>query len=237
MCIYTEIPPTYLYIKKHSITGLKYFGKTSKKDPYKYLGSGTRWKRHIKKHGRQFVETLWVSELYYDTSIIDHALHFSNENNIVLSDEWANLVLENGIDGAIKGTKFSDAHKEKMSYLRKGRPGHPHSAETKEKLSIIGKNRAPASIETRAKMSASRQNVSNETRSKLSEVWKGRRHNVETRKKQSDAHKGKIVSPETRAKMSAIWNTREPVICPHCNKSGRNNMTRYHFDNCKKKPI
>lgn len=99
MIIYTKITPTYLYIKQHSITGLKYFGKTTKQDPIKYLGSGTYWKNHIKKHGKQYVETLWVSDLYYDTSITEHALHFSIENDITDSKEWANLILENGLDG------------------------------------------------------------------------------------------------------------------------------------------
>ena len=102
--IYTPIKPTYLYIKQHSITGLKYFGKTSK-DPYKYPGSGTYWLRHITKYGKQFVKTLWVSDLYYDTSIADIALHFSKENNIVESNNWANLILENGLDGGIPLTE------------------------------------------------------------------------------------------------------------------------------------
>jgi len=100
MTIYTLIDPTYLYIKQHSVTKKKYFGKTSKTDPIKYLGSGTYWLRHIKKHGKQFVETLWVSDIYHDTSIVDIALHFSSENDIVGSDEWANLQVENGLDGA-----------------------------------------------------------------------------------------------------------------------------------------
>lgn len=54
--IYT---PTYLYIKQHTITGKLYFGKTIK-DPEKYMGSGTHWKRHINKHGKEHVETLWL---------------------------------------------------------------------------------------------------------------------------------------------------------------------------------
>ena len=97
--IYTPIPPTYLYIKQHSITGLKYFGKTSQLDPYKYLGSGKYWTLHIKKHGKEHVETMWVSDLYQDTSIVEYALHFSLENNIVESNDWANLKHENGLDG------------------------------------------------------------------------------------------------------------------------------------------
>lgn len=92
------IKPTYLYIKKHSITGLKYFGKTTR-DPYKYNGSGTHWTRHIKLHGKEHIITLWVSELYYDTSIVEHALHFSYENNIVESNNWANMRIEDGLEG------------------------------------------------------------------------------------------------------------------------------------------
>ena len=42
--------PTWLYIKEHNVTGLKYFGKTTR-DPLKYKGSGTHWTRHISKHG------------------------------------------------------------------------------------------------------------------------------------------------------------------------------------------
>ena len=62
--IYQPIKPTYLYIKQHSITKKKYFGKTVSKDPYKYTGSGKVWNRHIKKHGKEHIDTLWVSELY-----------------------------------------------------------------------------------------------------------------------------------------------------------------------------
>jgi hypothetical protein len=43
---------TYLYIKTHNITGLKYFGKTTKKDPYSYIGSGEYWLSHLKIHGK-----------------------------------------------------------------------------------------------------------------------------------------------------------------------------------------
>jgi hypothetical protein len=41
--------PTFLYIKTHSVTGLKYFGKTTK-DPFRYKGSGVYWVRHLKVH-------------------------------------------------------------------------------------------------------------------------------------------------------------------------------------------
>jgi hypothetical protein len=114
MTIYTPIKPTYLYIKQHSITGLKYFGKTTR-DPYKYPGSGTHWIRHYKLHGSKFIKTLWVSQLYSDTSISEFALAFSELFDIVNSEEWANLKPENGLDGGkVKGILMSETSKQKM---------------------------------------------------------------------------------------------------------------------------
>lgn len=36
----------HLYVKIHNVTGLKYFGKTTK-DPFKYRGSGKYWLAHL----------------------------------------------------------------------------------------------------------------------------------------------------------------------------------------------
>ena len=173
MTIYISIIPTYLCIKQHSITKKKYFCKTTRPDPLNYLGSGTYWKDHIKKHGKQFVKTIWLSDLYYDTSISEHALHFSYENNIVESDEWANLKPENGLDGALSGIKQSvetcskksistkgisrgpksEDHKANISAAQKGKSKNPHHQETKDKISK-GNTGKIRSDETKAKMSA-----------------------------------------------------------------------------------
>lgn len=137
--IYT---PTYLYIKQHSITGLKYFGKTSTEDPEKYYGSGIHWKRHIKKHGKEHVTTLWFQLFENKDELIDYALKFSEENNIVDSKEWANLVNENGLDGGVGnfgGRKHSEESKRKASEVQKGEKsvwfGRKHTDETKKKMS------------------------------------------------------------------------------------------------------
>lgn len=50
----------YLYVKQHSITGLKYFGLTRNKNPFKYLGSGIDWKLHYNKFGKEYVKTIDV---------------------------------------------------------------------------------------------------------------------------------------------------------------------------------
>ena len=233
--MYTPIKPTYLYIKQHSVTGLKYFGKTTQ-DPYKYLGSGTRWRNHIKKHGRKFVETIWLSDLYYDTSITEHALHFSYENNIVKSNEWANLKPEDGLEGCVSGFPKSDETKAKMS------------------ISATGKVR---SVETRARISAVRtgSTASDKTKAKMSASCKGRTPSEETKAKISASHLGKECSviecphcgksggdnnmkrwhfDNCKLNLNFIENK---IYCPHCMAFGtaQANMTRYHFNNCKQK--
>ena len=207
MNIYTPIKPTRLYIKQHSITKKKYFGKTSLLDPIKYLGSGSYWKDHINKHGKEFVETIWVSDFYYDTSISEHALHFSSENNIIKSDAWANLIPENGLDGTVSGVAGRKASEETRAKMSAARKGKPLSEETKAKLSAnhIGKNTGPQSPEHIAKRAVS--NTGNtrsvETKNKMSAASKGIPKSEEHKASLSAAHKGKPLSDETKAKRAA----------------------------------
>lgn len=93
--------PTWLYIKRHNLTGMLYFGKTAKsgKQFDKYKGSGQYWLSHIRKHGSCHVETIW-SELFIDeNNLIEFATFFSEFYDIVKSDKWANLVVEDGVRG------------------------------------------------------------------------------------------------------------------------------------------
>lgn len=252
MSIYDNtIKPTYLYIKQHSVTGLKYFGKTVKPNPTKYLGSGTYWKQHIKKHGKEYVETTWVSEPYIDKELLTTAaLKFSIENDIVNSNQWANLMLENGLDGG--NCNMSEESRAKLSEANRNRSAETRaklseamrnrkvSDETRAKLSAVARNRAPmseavrakisaanlnhpVSDETRAKISASskhRKPISEETRAKMSEARRNRKTSDETRAKMSVAMRNRKFSDETRAKMCIAQQSIPKVTCPHCNKQG-----------------
>jgi hypothetical protein len=93
----------YLYVKQHKITRLKYFGKTSKKNPYTYIGSGKYWRRHLKAHGYE-IDTINVWVFEDDQKCEKFALEFSKINRIVESNKWANLRPENGKDGLPKGS-------------------------------------------------------------------------------------------------------------------------------------
>lgn len=97
---------TWLYIKQHNKTGLKYFGKTCR-DPLTYNGSGKRWINHLKVHGRD-ITTLWYQEFSNKDELVRYATEFSKQNNIVESTQWANLIPENGLDGNVIGTKHSE---------------------------------------------------------------------------------------------------------------------------------
>ena len=115
MTIYT---PTYLYIKTHNLTGLKYFGKTIF-DPYTYKGSGKHWVRHLEKHGDDVSTEIYG---YYEDKdeLVNTALTFSKEHDIVNSKEWANLIEENGLDGVVPGSTAKESTKKLMSEQRKG---------------------------------------------------------------------------------------------------------------------
>lgn len=198
--------PTYLYIKTHNKTGLKYFGKTTK-DPYKYLGSGKHWSRHIKKHGKD-ISTQILGYYTDEHECSKVALKFSKDNSIVESSEWANIIDENGLDGgATKFGPLTDEHKAKIS---KSHIGITHSEETKQ---IIRQKRAlqdmnhmkiPRSEEQKRKISKSLtgRKQSEETKKKRSESLMGHKVSEETKQKISNAQKGKIISEESKLKMS-----------------------------------
>lgn len=110
----------YLYIKTHKTTGLKYFGKTTKKDPFKYNGSGKYWLNHLKKYGN-LIDTEIIGIFENQQECSKFALEFSIKNNILESKDWANLRLENGLDGAPIGNSFSKETLKKMSDSKKGK--------------------------------------------------------------------------------------------------------------------
>lgn len=130
--------PTFLYIKQHTKTKLKYFGKTTERNPYAYLGSGKYWRKHIKKHGSEHVITVWAQLFTDETELINYAIKFSKENNIVESTEWANLKEENGLDGGMEKGWWSDEQLKNFSDKQKQRWKEGKVDPEKLRLSRIG---------------------------------------------------------------------------------------------------
>jgi hypothetical protein len=94
---------TALYVKTHNITGFKYFGKTSRLDKiHTYRGSGIHWRRHLKVHGNDY--TTELLGIWQDSErLTKFAVKFCLENDVVKSKKWANMVLEEGLQGASNG--------------------------------------------------------------------------------------------------------------------------------------
>lgn len=136
------------------------------------------------------------------------------------------------------GKVVSEDTKQKISA---GNKGKVRSEEHKEKLKI------PKSDEHKRKISAGNKGKvrSEEARQKYKLARSGKTDSNETRKKKSQAQKGrnitwdlKATTPEANAKRSkSLTGKSKPVIlCPHCGKSGGvPQMKQWHFDNCKRK--
>lgn len=88
----------YIYVKSHSVTGLKYLGYTSAKDPHKYPGSGKYWVRHLKKHGYNYTTEI-LKECDSKDEVLRCGLYYSSLWNVVLDSNWANLTEERGHGG------------------------------------------------------------------------------------------------------------------------------------------
>jgi hypothetical protein len=204
--------PTYLYIKQHSVTCKFYFGKTTSRDPIKYLGSGLHWVPHIKKHGREYVVTLWY-ELFTDQEeLTTFALEFSEKMDIVKSDQWLNMIPENGIGGQSTENVLK-WHKAMWSS-----PNHnskdPEHLRKMQLLAWSSPNHVSKHVELARKGGKASAALPN--------------HNFK--------------DPEFLMKMRKLaWQSpnhvsRQLLSCPHCGKDGKGaSMYRWHFDNCRKK--
>jgi hypothetical protein len=185
-----QFSPTALLVMSHNVTGLKYFCKTSDlRNVYNYKGSGLYWKKHLNKHGKDV--TVGVMGFYTDYQRCRNAaLKFSQENDIVNSDAWANLVLENGTDGALNGSDnpfYGKSHTPEMTeHLRQQKIG---------KSVNKGAYRSP---ENRAKISASLKGRKNPA---VSKALTGRKLPQETIEKIKESRKGYTHSMETREKL------------------------------------
>lgn len=135
-----------LYIATHNITGIKYFGKTKRwfteKDLQEnYHGSGPYWVNHLKKYGDDVTMEIYgiFSLNEEDGDYVEPiALKFSEENDIVESDEWRNQNPENGLGGGVKGQFVSEEtiQKQKEAKQRVKENGKTVAQNASEKTAV-----------------------------------------------------------------------------------------------------
>ena len=169
----------YIYIKIHNDTNKKYLGKTIS-DPYTYKGSGTRWKRHINKHGYN-VTTRVIYKTDCKQQLKEAGLIFSEMFNIIESDEFLNIVAEEG-DG---GNTRDQWTAEQYSNWRAGLNGHKKKNTENMKLA---------------------QQRDAHIRSDQQKEWHS---NPDNYKKKLDSMKTGCHTPEARKKQGAIMKTKK----------------------------
>jgi hypothetical protein len=178
-----------------------------------YVGIGSLKRSHSNKDRNKYWHHI-VSKIGYSVHIVRSDLTWElackMEKYYIKTYRSIGVNLANMTDGGDGsfGRTLSEETREKISKAIKNR-----SPETRrkisEKISQANKNRSP---EIRRKISESLRGNKNtlgykpslETRKKLSQAGKGRKHTEEHKKKMSELNKGKIVSEETRKKLSEI---------------------------------
>lgn len=167
----------YLCIKTHNKTGLKYLCQTKKKNPYRYLGSGTRWINHLNVHGND-ISTEVVGKFKSKKLLVEIGIKLSKKYNVVKSRKWANLRVEEGDGGDT--SKFIDY--KSMKPMPTGLWKRPDL--TNYNQSRINPNKGKKlSANTRKKISSSQKGLkkSEEHKRKLSLSMKGKKQTLEQR--------------------------------------------------------
>lgn len=173
------------------------------------------------------------------------AIKFSEDNNIIEDNNWANLKLENGLDGNLAGCEGWNKGNspETRSKISKSRIGY---VQAKDILTgnIITVLRDKFESDENLVGIRKGETLSEEHKKKISPL--GRKHSKETKQKIGKKHKNKIVSESTREKLknrcftdehrkniSIAAKHRKKGICIHCNKEmDILNLNKYHNDNC-----
>ncbi|MDR1159845.1 MAG: hypothetical protein LBK69_04385 [Syntrophomonadaceae bacterium] len=198
----------YIYITTNKINGKRYIGQHKSKDwDSDYVGSGKLLHYAIKKYGIEKFICLPLAWAWNKAELnqleIEYIAHYRPEYNISTGGTGGNL-----------GEKVSEILSEKCKGEKNGMYGKKHTNETK------------------LKMIEARNNISEETRKKIGEGNKGKKHSEETKKKLSEINKGKSLSEETRRKMSESAS-RKIHSEETKQKISKNSKGRLHFTNGK----
>lgn len=168
----------FIYKTTCLINGKIYIGQTVKDDP-KYLGSGFKIMKAIKKYGREnFIKEI-IQTCESPEQLNEMEIYWIKELNSTNDEIGYNI----GFGGRLTSMRHSDETKQKISQKKKG---IKCSEEHRKNISKAAKGRK----------------TSDETKRKLSEAGKGHEVTHETREKISKATKGKIVTEEQRKNLS-----------------------------------
>jgi hypothetical protein len=195
-----------IYVGKH---------KTTDVDD-NYMGSGKYIHRAISKYG---IEN-FTKEILFQ---FDNEADMNAKEAEIVTEEFC--LREDTYNIALGGKGGWDVTKSKTAFL-----GKTHSIETRKKIAESSRNKI-VSEETREKI-----RVHNRTNEKRKESLSKAFTNVQ----KSDEHKQNIsnsLKEYFKNNPGHAKGIKKPIVlCPNCGKSGSpNNMSRWHFENCKNK--
>lgn len=199
----------YIYKITNILNGMVYIGQCRR--PYNksksYFGSGKKIIGEIYLHGKENFK----KEILEECESVD--LLDSRESYWIQYFDSANPKRGYNLRYGGHNSKFNDEFKKNMSNISSG-----------ENNPFFGKKHRADSIK---KMSNSKlgdknpnfgKSLDTEIKSKISNTLRGIKRNEIT---------------VSKMKSSALLREYKETECPHCGKIGKNNMKRYHFDNCK----
>ena len=208
---FNEVRP-YTYWIQNIATGIKYVGVRYqnirlKRTPLNdfgihYFTSGKKLKKYFKANPNNFRTKLLFT---YDSieEATAHELQLTGKAKD--NKRYANLV---SFPYFIPGP-HSEETKRKISEVTKKRMSDPKiRRKIKIGMAKSAKNKKPVSEETRRKMSAAKQNMSEVTKRKMSKSQKGRVISEEHKRKLSAANRGKTTSEEHKRKLSEAAKKR-----------------------------
>lgn len=209
-----------LLVKTHNITSLKYLCWTQKEDHQKYTGSGKHWKRHIKQHGYDVSTVLLFESESYDV-FLEKARYYSELYDIVNSDEWANLRIEEGDGGDTVSNKMWITDDITDKYILRQEP-----------IPIgwsAGRSKCVFNDSNNQKQFGKQADLLLRGNS-IKQAWDDGK--FANRK----PHSGSPHSQETKDKLSELAKQRPKVVCEHCSAAMSSAIyIRWHGEKCKKK--
>jgi group I intron endonuclease len=179
-------------------------------------------------------EIYWIA--YYQS--INPVVGYNMSEGGTGGDTWSSLSQERKAEAISKRPPMSDETKKKVSRSLKERyKTQPHHSLGGTSWNKGLKEDPELTEKKRLRMLGTKD--SEETRKRKSQALKGKNTTPKSeshRQKLSESLKGRSIPEETRKKMSQSrkGKTFPTIICPYCGKEGAElAMLRWHFENCK----